>query len=295
MFSDTHFHFKMMTEERGINGVETLTTMASRDCFFGLDIGTRAGDLQGRQLAVEKCIAAIADSRLADKTRDFMYFTAGIWPDVDSIKDRENQMKILRDSVQSAANDNDQDTLHRRVIAIGECGLDHHWNPSGADGRCEDDFDEQLYRGERELFESQIELARELKLPVIVHSRDAYEDTLECIKNIGYDNGIIHCYSYGIDEARTFLDRGWYIALGGGITYTKKSKLEQMEALIRYIPSDRLLTETDAPYLAPVPFRGQANSPVLVEHVFNYLAQVRGLSLENLNQLVDENIKKLFL
>ena len=294
MFSDTHFHFKMMTEERGINGVETLTTMASRDCFFGLDIGTRAGDLQGRQLAVEKCIAAIADSRLADKARDFMYFTAGIWPDVDSIKARENQMKILRDSVQSAANDKDQDTLHRRVIAIGECGLDHHWNPSGADGRCEDDFDEQLYRGERELFESQIELARELKLPVIVHSRDAYEDTLECIKNIGYDNGIIHCYSYGIDEARTFLDRGWYIALGGGITYTKKSKLEQMEALIRYIPSDRLLTETDAPYLAPVPFRGQANTPVLVEHVFNYLAQVRGLSLENLNQLVDENIKKLF-
>ena len=283
MFSDTHFHFKMMTEERGINGVETLTTMASRDCFFGLDIGTRAGDLQGRQLAVEKCIAAIADSRLADKTRDFMHFTAGIWPDVDSIKDRQNQMKILRDSVTPD------------VIAIGECGLDHHWNPSGADGRCEDDFDEQLYRGERELFESQIELARELKLPVIVHSRDAYEDTLECIKNIGYDNGIIHCYSYGIDEARTFLDRGWYIALGGGITYTKKSKLEQMEALIRYIPSDRLLTETDAPYLAPVPFRGQANTPVLVEHVFNYLAQVRGLSLENLNQLVDENIKKLFL
>ena len=283
-----------MTEERGINGLETLTTMASRDCFFGLDIGTRAGDLQGRQLAVEKCIAAISDSRLADKARSFMYFTAGIWPDVDSIKDRENQMKILRDSVQAAANDKDQDTLHRRVIAIGECGLDHHWNPSGADGRCEDDFDEQLYRGERELFESQIELARKLKLPVIVHSRDAYEDTLECIKNIGYDNGIIHCYSYGIDEARTFLDRGWYIALGGGITYTKKSKLEQMEALIRYIPSDRLLTETDAPYLAPVPFRGQANTPVLVEHVFNYLAQVRGLSLENLNQLVDENIKKLF-
>ena len=294
MFSDTHFHFRMMTEERGINGVEVLSTMAQRNCFFGLDIGTRAGDLQGRQLAVEKCIAAISDSRLADKARSFMYFTAGIWPDVDSIKDRENQMKILRDSVQSAANDKDQDTLNRRVIAIGECGLDHHWNPSGADGRCEDDFDEQLYRGERELFESQIELARELKLPVIVHSRDAYEDTLECIKNIGYDNGIIHCYSYGIDEARTFLDRGWYIALGGGITYTKKSKLEQMEALIRYIPSDRLLTETDAPYLAPVPFRGQANTPVLVEHVFNYLAQVRGLSLENLNQLVDENIKKLF-
>lgn len=294
MFSDTHFHFKMMTEERGVDGVDTLSTMATRDCFFGLDIGTRAGDLVGRQFAVEKCIAAISDSHLADKARTFMYFTAGIWPDVDSIKDRENQMKILRESVLAAAKDKDQDTLHRRVIAIGECGLDHHWNPSGADGRCEDDFDEQIFRGERELFQAQIELARDLNLPVIVHSRDAYEDTLDCIKNCGYDKGIIHCYSYGIEEARSFLDRGWYIALGGGITYTKKSKLEQMEELIRFIPQDRLLTETDAPYLAPVPFRGQANTPVLVEHVFNYIAKVRGLSLEALNSLVDENIKRLF-
>ncbi|MBO4533520.1 MAG: TatD family hydrolase [Treponema sp.] len=282
MFSDTHFHFKMMTDERGIDGVQVLTTMAQRDCFFGLDIGTRAGDLAGRRLAVEKCINAMTDSQLAQKARSFMYFTAGIWPDIDSIKDRQNQLKLLRDSVTPD------------VIAIGECGLDHHWNPSGADGRTESDFDEQIYRGERELFEAHIELARELGLPVIVHSRDAYQDTLDCIKNIGYDNGIIHCYSYGIEEARTFLDRGWYIALGGGITYTKKSKLEQMEALIRYIPDDRLLTETDAPYLAPVPFRGQSNTPVLVEHVFNYIAQVRSISIEALNQTVDQNIARLF-
>ena len=294
MFSDTHFHFKMMTLERGVDGVDTLTKMAQRDCFFGLDIGTRAGDLAERQLAVEKCIAAMPDSHLADKARAFIYFTAGIWPDVDSIKDRENQMKILRESIQAAAADKDQDTLHRRVLAIGECGLDHHWNPSGADGRSESDFDEQIFRGERELFESQIELARELQLPVIVHSRDAFSDTLDCIKNCGYDNGIIHCYSYGIEEARAFLDRGWYIALGGGITYTKKSKLQAMEELIRYIPQDRLLTETDAPYLAPVPFRGQANSPLLVEYVFNYIAQVRSLSIPELSITIDENIKRLF-
>ena len=284
MFSDTHFHFKMMTEERGVDGVEVLSQLARRDCFFGLDIGTRAGDLQGRQLAVEKCIAGVADARLADKARSFMYFTAGIWPDVESIKDRENQVKLLRESITPDS-----------IIAIGECGLDHHWNPSGEDGRCEEDFNEQVYRGERELFEAQIELARELKLPVIVHSRDAFQDTLECINNIGYHNGIIHCYSYGIEEARAFLDRGWYIALGGGITYTKKSKLEQMQELIRFIPSDRLLTETDAPYLAPVPFRGQANSPVLVEYVFNFIAQTRGISVEELSETVDSNISRLFL
>ena len=133
-----------------------------------------------------------------------------------------------------------------------------------------------------------------MQLPVIVHSRDAFSDTLDCIKNCGYDNGIIHCYSYGIEEARAFLDRGWYIALGGGITYTKKSKLQAMEDLIRYIPQDRLLTETDAPYLAPVPFRGQANSPLLVEYVFNYIAQVRSLSIPELSITIDENIKRLF-
>ena len=283
MFSDTHFHFKMMTQERGVDGVEVLSQLAQRNCFFGLDIGTRAGDLQGRQLAVEKCIAGIADAQLADKARSFMYFSVGIWPDVESIKDRENQVKLLRESITPGS-----------IIAVGECGLDHHWNPSGEDGRSEEDFDEQVYRGERELFEAQIQLARDLKLPVIVHSRDAFQDTLECINNIGYHNGIIHCYSYGIDEARAFLDLGWYIALGGGITYTKKSKLEQMQELIRFIPSDRLLTETDAPYLAPVPFRGQANSPVLVEHVFNYIAQTRGITVDELNATVDSNIKSLF-
>ena len=283
MFSDTHFHFKMMTDERGVDGVEVLTQLARRDCFFGLDIGTRAGDLQGRKQAVEKCIAGLGNPELEQKARSFMYYSAGIWPDVDSIKDRENQMQILRSSI-----------IPGSIIAVGECGLDHHWNPSGEDGRCEEDFDEQIYQGERELFEAQIELARELKLPVIVHSRDAFEDTLACIKNIGYDNGIIHCYSYGIDEARAFLDRGWYIALGGGITYTKKSKLEQMQELIRFIPSDRLLTETDAPYLAPVPFRGQPNSPVLVEHVFNFIAQTLGITVDALNEFVDKNISTLF-
>lgn len=294
MFSDTHFHFKMMTTERGVNGVEVLTAMAQRSCFFGLDIGTHCDDLAERQACVEKAIAGIADGGLAVKARDFMYFSAGIWPDVDAIHDRENQMKLLRESINAALADADQDTLHRKIVAVGECGIDHHWNPSGEDGRCESDFDEQTYRGERELFEAHLELARELSLPVIVHSRDGFEDTIDCLKNVGYDNGIIHCYSYGIDEARAFLDRGWYIAFGGAITYNKKAKLEAVKDLLRFVPSDRFLCETDAPYLAPVPLRGTVNTPVNVEHVYNFASEVRGITPEALSNLVDENITKLF-
>ncbi len=286
MFSDTHFHFKMMTEERGIDGPETLKIMAERNCFFGLDIGTRCDDLQGRFECVEKSLEKIEDEVLRKRAEKFVYYSAGIWPDVEEIHDRENCMKKLRQSIQAFPKE--------KLAAIGEGGLDHHWNPSGADGRCESDFDQKTYQGERELFEMQLELARELNLPFIIHSRDAFEDTLACVKNIGYHNGIVHCYSYGIDEARAFLDLGWYIAFGGATTYTKKSKLEEMKALLNFVPSDRLLLETDSPYLSPVPFRGQANSPVKIEFVYNHIAQNRGMAVEELSNLVDENIRSLF-
>lgn len=294
MFSDTHFHFKTMTEEWGLNGLETLTTLAQRDCKFALDIGTRSGDLQFREDIIEKTICKINDSKLADRARNFMYFSAGIWPDVESIHNREKCVSELKKSIEQAGTDPEQDTLHRKIIALGEFGLDHHWNPSGVDGRKEEDFDAQTYKGERELFEMQLELARELSLPAIIHSRDAFEDTLDCIKNVGYHNGIIHCYSYGLEEAKAFLDLGWYISFSGSITYNKKAKLEAAQELVRYVPEDRILCETDAPYLAPVPMRGQPNTPVFVEHTYNFVAQTRGQTSEELSNLVDKNIQNLF-
>ncbi len=282
MFSDTHFHFQHICED-GINGAEVLSVLASRNTFFALDIGTRAGDLASRCSCVENMISQMTDTKLAERARNFMYYTAGIWPDVDAIHDRENQMNLLRQS------------LTDKVIAVGECGIDHHWNPAGVDGRNESDFDEKTYRGEHELFEAQLELAKELSLPVIVHSRDGFNDTYDCLKNVGYDNGIIHCYSYGIEEARAFLDRGWYIAFGGAVTYNKKAKLEAVKELLRFVPADRFLCETDAPYLAPVPLRGTINTPVNVELVYKFIAEVRGCSPEELSNLVDKNIKRLFL
>lgn len=293
MFSDTHFHYRTMTTDRDVNGIEVLKEMARRNCKFGLDIGTKADDLLERQSLLEKEIAQIHDYKLADKVRDFLYFSAGIWPDVDSIHNRFECMKKLEEQIK-AAGEQEQDILHRKVVAIGEGGIDHHWNPSGVDGRCESDFDQKTYEGERELFEMQLELSRKMDMPYIVHSRDGFEDTLDCIKNIGWNKGIIHCYSYGLEEAKAFLDLGWYISLSGSVTYTKKAKLAEMEEIIRYIPEDRLLCETDAPYLAPVPERGTVNTPVKVEHTYNFVAKARSIEVEKLCETVDKNIEKLF-
>ena len=293
MFSDTHFHYRTMTTDRDVNGIEVLEEMARRNCKFGLDIGTKADDLLERQSLLEKEIAQIHDYKLADKVRDFLYFSAGIWPDVDSIHNRFECMKKLEEQIK-AAGEQEQDILHRKVVAIGEGGIDHHWNPSGVDGRCESDFDQKTYEGERELFEMQLELSRKMDMPYIVHSRDGFEDTLDCIKNIGWNKGIIHCYSYGLEEAKAFLDLGWYISLSGSVTYTKKAKLAEMEEMIRYIPEDRLLCETDAPYLAPVPERGAVNTPVKVEHTYNFVAKARSIEVEKLWETVDKNIEKLF-
>ena len=293
MFSDTHFHYRTMTSTSQVNGQDVLEELAKRDCKFALDIGTRSDDLLERQALLEKTIAQIQDLKLAEKVRKYLYFSAGIWPDMDSIHNRFDCIKELEEQIQKA-NSGDEDILHRRVVAIGEGGIDHHWNPAGVDGRCEEDFDRKTYLAERELFELQLQLAKKMDLPFIVHSRDGFEDTLDCIKNAGWNKGIIHCYSYGLEEAKAFLDLGWYISLSGSVTYTKKKNMEAMEELIKYIPSDRLLCETDAPYLAPVPERGTVNTPVKVEHTYAFVSQIRGISKEELSDLVDKNVKVLF-
>ena len=115
MFSDTHFHFKLMAQEYGVDGVEVLSKMAENNCYFGLDIGTKACDLMERISFCEKTISQMKDEETARKASSFLYFSAGIWPDIDSIHDAENQMKILRQSIIEC---------QKKVIAICEGGLD---------------------------------------------------------------------------------------------------------------------------------------------------------------------------
>lgn len=286
MFSDTHFHFYQIVEERGLDGKEILRELAARKTFFAMDIGTKSDDLKRRFEKLEEIISSL-ESESQEHARKMIFYSAGIWPDVDSIKNRNEKIEELKNQIKIFPK-------REKLAAIGECGLDHHWNPGGADGRNEDDFDRNVLKGERELFETQIELSKNLNLPLVVHSRDAFDETLDALKNQDADNGIIHCFSYDKNAARAFLDRGFYLAFGGAVTYTKKSKLDEMKELLRFVPDDRILLETDSPYLAPVPFRGKTNTPVLVEYVYKFIAEARGISAENLSEIVDENIKKLF-
>ena len=265
---------------------EVLRTAAEEHFRLIIDAGTKSDDLPERRALVADALSKI--SAAVPQPMPLIRYTAGIWPAPDAIANRNEEcQKLERVITESLASS-------EPVCALGECGLDHHWNPSGADNRSEADFPPDILSGETELFEMQIELARRFSLPVMVHSRDAFEGTLGAIRNCGYDNGEIHCFSYGVDEARAFLDRGWYIALGGAVTYTKKSKLEEMKKLVCYIPSDRLLLETDAPYLAPVPERGKPNTPLLIKHTYEYIAGMRGETVESLAQTVWQNSAKLF-
>lgn len=290
MYSDTHFHFSIL-DEGNILREEVLKGMADSQCYFALDIGTQCNDLASRERDIELATYKL-EPAVREKVQNFIYFSAGIWPNKDAIVHRARDINVLEKSIEDAKKS--KNPFFQKVIAIGECGIDHHWNPSGADSRDQNDFSENILKGELDLFEKQLLLAKKLSLPVIVHSRDAFAETLSCIDKIGYDNGIIHCYSYGLEEAKAFLERGWFIAFGGGITYTKKSHIEEMKNLVRYIPSDRLFIETDAPYLSPVPLRGTPNSPLNIKHIYKFIADIRRTDVAELCATVDENADRLF-
>ncbi len=292
MYSDTHLHFQKLTEDNCERGSEILSDVAEYKPLFIMDIGTRSDDLEERLLHMASSIDGIENAEKRARSQKFMYFSAGIWPDVDEINNRFSAMETLEEQLENAMQKGER--FAKKIVAIGECGLDHHWNPSNPDGRNEDDFDAELFEGERELFEMQLELAKKMSLPVVIHSRDAFADTIDCIKNIGYNNGIIHCFSYGIEEARAFVNLGWHLAFGGGTTYTKKSKMSEMEALLRYVPDDRLLLETDAPYLSPVPLRGTPNIPQNIRYTYEFISAKRNLSVQQLVRLVDKNCERLF-
>jgi len=167
-----------------------------------------------------------------------------------------------------------------KVLAIGETGLDYHWHKDRPEWQ-------------RERFRVHIRAARELNKPLVIHTRESAEDTLTILREEGAEavGGILHCFTESLDVARAGIDLGFYISLSGIVSF---KKAEVVRDVARSVPLNRLLVETDAPYLAPVPYRGKPNQPAYVKHVAEAIADLRQISLEEVAAATSRNFLTLF-
>jgi TatD DNase family protein len=202
------------------------------------------------------------------ETYDHIYACVG-WHPVDAIDMTDEDLAWIEELAS-----------HPKVVAIGEMGLDYHWDKSPHDIQ-------------KEVFRKQIQLAKRVKLPIVIHNRDATADIIDILREEGAAEvgGIMHCYSGSVEIARECLDMNFYISLGGPVTFknAKKPKEVALE-----IPLDKLLIETDCPYLTPHPFRGQRNEPSYVKLVAEQIAEIKGVTLEEIARATSDNAKRLF-
>jgi TatD DNase family protein len=197
----------------------------------------------------------------------FVLASVGVHPH-DSSKATEATFERLRELA-----------AHPKVVAIGEIGLDYHYDFSPRDVQ-------------RAVFSRQLAIAAEAALPIIIHTREAWDDTFEILRREWRGEGILHCFTGDAVQARQALDAGFYLAFGGVLTFPKA---EPVREAARVTPSDRLLIETDCPYLAPVPHRGKRNEPAFVLETARRLAQVRGQPVEEIAALTADNFERLCL
>jgi TatD DNase family protein len=167
---------------------------------------------------------------------------------------------------------------HPRVLAIGETGLDYHYDNSPRDVQ-------------QQVFQRQLEVAAKVSLPVIVHTREADADTERILRAAGGVRGVLHCFTSSAGLAKAALDLGYLISFSGIVTFPNARELAE---IARSVPADRLLVETDCPYLSPVPYRGKRNEPAFVLETARFLATARGISLEDLASQTSENFTRLF-
>lgn len=198
----------------------------------------------------------------------FLYGAAGVHPDDTKELNEENFEQIR------------QALSHEKMLAVGEIGLDYYWDAS----------DREI---QKKWFLRQLDLAGELDKPVIIHSREAAADTLELIRAAGGANFqmVIHCFSYSTEVAREYLNMGHYLGIGGVVTYKNGRKLKEV---VSYMPLDRILLETDAPYLSPVPFRGRRNSSEKIQYVVQEIARLKEVSEETVLETTWENACRFY-
>lgn len=208
-----------------------------------------------------KCI------ELADKY-EFIYTAIGVHPSETAELNEENFATLK------------QQCLHPKCVAVGEIGLDYYWP-------------EPAHDIQKEWFVRQLRLAREIHKPVVIHSRDACQDTLEIMKaeKCEETGGVVHCYSYTKETARDYLNMDFYFGIGGVLTFKNSHKLREA---VEYIPLEKIVIETDCPYLSPVPNRGKRNSSLNLPYVVEELAAIKGVTPEEIRRITWENACRLY-
>ena len=198
----------------------------------------------------------------------FIYAVVG-WHPVDAVDCKEEDLKWIEELA-----------AHEKVVGIGEMGLDYHWDKSPKDVQ-------------QELFRKQIRLAQKVNLPIIIHNRDATEDVIRILQEeeAHLTGGIMHCYGGSVETAKQCIDMNFMISLGGPVTFKNAKKPKEVAT---EIPLEYLLIETDAPYLAPHPYRGKRNEPALVTLVAEEIARLKGITIEEVAAATTKNAEKFF-
>ena len=202
------------------------------------------------------------------ETYDFIYASVG-WHPVDAVDMTDEHLAWIEELAQ-----------HPKVVALGEMGLDYYWDKSPKEVQ-------------KDVFRRQIRLARKVKLPIIIHNRDATEDVVTILKeeHVEEVGGIMHCFTGSIEVAKQCMDMNMYISFGGPVTFKNAKKPKEVAT---ELPLDKLLIETDCPYLTPHPFRGKRNEPGYVSYVAEQIAELKGITYEELAEITTANAKKLF-
>lgn len=252
MIFDTHAHYDDKAFDE--DREELLKQLLQQGISRVVNIGS----------SLEACAGTI---ELMDR-HAFIYGALGVHPS-DSGELTEADINWLKEQC-----------AHPKCLAVGEIGLDYYW-------------EEPEHEIQQKWFRRQLQLAREVKLPVVIHSREAAKDTIDIMKEEKAEEigGVIHCYSYSKETARIFLDMGFFIGVGGVLTFKNGRKLKET---VEYVPMDRIVLETDCPYLSPVPFRGKRNSSLHLPYVVEELARIKGLEVQEVEQITWENACRLY-
>ena len=253
MIFDSHAHYddKQFAEDRD----ELLSSMGEYNIGKIVNIGAN--------IESSKEIISLAESYVP------VYAAIGVHPSEISYLNEEAYAWLK------------QAAVHEKVVAIGEIGLDYYW-----------DKDPKVQEQQKVWFCRQLQLAREVNLPVVIHSREAAADTMEIMKNHAQGiPGVIHCFSYSKEQALEYIKMGYYIGVGGVVTFKNAKKLKEA---VEAIPLESIVIETDCPYLAPEPYRGKRNASVYLPYVVEEIARIKGVTPQEVEEITFSNAMKLY-